>query len=89
MYCNSCGNKISNNAVICTNCGAATDKFGGSSEVSSGVLTMGYVLAFMMPFIGGMVGIYAMARRKPGHGIGMLTLAIFSFFFWIGFIEAM
>ena len=27
MYCKHCGHEINDNAIICTNCGIATDKF--------------------------------------------------------------
>jgi len=81
MFCKECGSEISANAVVCTKCGVPTHK---ATEVSQGILVAGYALAFIMPLIGGIVGIYLMAKGKPEHGIGTLSLALFSFFFWFG-----
>ena len=89
MFCKQCGSEIPDNAVVCVKCGVGTDNFEKKSEVSNGVLTAGYVLAALMPLIGGIIGIYVMVKGKAGHGIGMLVLALFMFFFWIGFMEAL
>ena len=91
MFCKQCGNEIPDNAVVCTKCGVPTDNFEKkkeAGEISQGIIVAGYILAFLIPLIGGIIGIYAMVKDKPGHGIGMLVLALFSFFFWIGFFEA-
>lgn len=83
MFCKECGSEISGNAVLCTKCGVLTNK---ATEISQGLLIAGYALAFLMPLIGGIAGVYVMVKGKPEHGIGMLALALFSFFFWLGAI---
>lgn len=86
MYCSSCSKELSDKAISCPECGAPTENYG--SEVSQGVIVAGYILAFIIPFIGGIVGIYSMFKSKPGHGIGILALSLFSFFFWLGVMGA-
>ncbi|MEI8172496.1 MAG: zinc ribbon domain-containing protein [Deltaproteobacteria bacterium] len=88
MFCKNCGNEIPDKAVICVICGVGNDNFEKKKEgeLSQGILFAGYVLALVMPFIGGNIGIYAMVKGKLGHGIVMLVLAFFSFLFWIGVV---
>ena len=86
MFCMQCGNEIPDNAVICVKCGVATRNFNAKSgsEMGSGIIVAGYVFSILMPFIGGIIGIYALTKGKPGHGIGMLILSVIGFFFWAG-----
>ena len=86
QYCTGCGKQIHPDAATCPACGVPTNKAG---EVSQGTIVAGYVLAFLMPLIGGIIGIYTAVKGKSGHGIGMLVLALFSFFFWLGALGGM
>jgi|GEM_PF-2011601 len=93
LFCKNCGSQIPYNAVVCVNCGVGTDNykadnFKKTSEVSTGTLTAGYFFSFFMPFIGGIFGIYVMTKGKVVHGIVMLALALFMFYFWLAFMEA-
>lgn len=84
MFCTRCGNEVPNDAVVCTKCGVATENFAKGGSVSQGVIVSGYVLAFLVPLIGGIVGLYLLLKNEAGHGIGILVLAVCSFFFWMG-----
>jgi len=92
MYCASCGKELAEEAISCPSCGAPTknhnNKVNQVSEVSQGIIVTGYILAFVIPFIGGIVGIYSMFKNKPGHGIGILVLSFFFSFFWFGVMGA-
>lgn len=70
MFCSKCGKEISDNAMICTNCGCATENFQQKetqhdfySDVSS-VKTLGFIsiaAAFLIPLVAlvcGGLGIY-------------------------------
>lgn len=34
------------------------------------MLVIGWVCAFLLPLIGFIVGIFPMAKNRPGHGVG-------------------
>ena len=89
MYCHNCGNEVDNNAIVCVKCGVGLgnlEKVVVKGEgVSEGMLVAGYALAFIMPIIGAVIGVYSMSKGRPGHGVGMLVVALMSFFFWFGF----
>jgi hypothetical protein len=91
VFCKQCGSEVSDNAVVCTKCGMPTDNFDRKeepAEISAGIVGVGYILAFAMPLIGGIIGIYVMAKGKPWHGIGILMLMVLSFYFWLGYFGA-
>lgn len=89
MFCKKCGNKIADDAIVCTKCGVPTgiifNEKKETEEVGQIIIIVGYILAFLMPIVGGIVGIYMMAKRRPGHGIAMLVLAVMSSVFWFDF----
>lgn len=51
-------------------------------ESISGSAIVGYVLAFVMPFIGFLVGL-ALIARKDRHGVGVVLLSIIVFLLFI------
>jgi hypothetical protein len=95
MFCKQCGKEIMEQAVVCVHCGAATDKLKANrpeeeeGAVTKNTLVLGYLLAAFMPLLGGIAGIYVMAKGKAVHGLGMMALAFFAFFFWMGFFAAL
>jgi hypothetical protein len=91
MFCKECGTELSDNAVVCVKCGAATDNFNKTKtgDVSNAFIIWAYIIAVIFPLGGIAMGVYALVKRKTGHGIGILVLAMFFIFFWIGFTEAM
>ena len=88
MFCSTCGNAVHENAVICPKCGCPLKETPKAPEVSSGVITAGYVCAVLLPLVGFIIGIVLLAKGKAGHGIGAIVLSIFCFFFWIGVMSA-
>lgn len=90
VFCVSCGAVINCAAVMCPKCGVPTkNRVGGDAELGQGTLVAGYLLSVFFPLFGGIMGIYAMAKGKVGHGLAMLVLSFFCFFFWMGFLEAL
>ena len=92
MFCKSCGEELLAEAVICPKCGSPTENFTkekSSGEVSVTLIVFGYILAALMPLIGGIIGIYTMVKGKPGNGVGIMVVALIMFFFWAGFWGSM
>ena len=87
MFCKTCGKEINDKAAVCVGCGVAVS--GGSVGETGTAVTAGYILAVMMPLIGGIVGLYLLCTGKAGHGIGIMVLALMSAFFWFGFFSAL
>lgn len=52
-------------------------------QASNGIVIAGYVLAFLIPFVGFVISIVLMAKRRIGHGIGVLVVCIVAFIFWL------
>jgi hypothetical protein len=76
------------NAVVCVKCGVATDIFREKAPaVGDGVLAAGYVFAFLMPLIGGIIGLYTLIKERPGHGIAIMALSLTAFVFWAAVIS--
>src|ERR1700693_1875416 len=47
--------------------------------VSAGNIAAGYILAIIAPFIGFFVGIYLLAKKRPGHGVACMAISILVF----------
>jgi Protein of unknown function (DUF2510) len=62
--------------------GAPTPTEADEDEGISGTAVAGYVLAFLIPFIGFLVGLALIARRDK-HGIGVVLLSTLVFFAYI------
>lgn len=73
MYCKQCGNEIPKNAVICIKCGVPIDTF------KKWILILGYIFSFILPPIGLILGIYAIVRKRIGHGIVIILISLFFF----------
>ena len=59
-----------------------------ASGNNGGLIAWGYVCAFLLPFVGGILGIVALAKGEVGNGIGIILLSLFFFFFWLAFWPA-
>lgn len=67
MFCSKCGKEISDDAVICPNCGVPTNNYNGastklksSSDDSGNVNTMSIValvMSFIIPLVGFIMGL--------------------------------
>lgn len=87
MFCKACGESVLDTAIICPKCGSAT---GGVSPVDSKALvTWGWVGAFLLPFVGIILGVVNIVKGKVGHGIGQIVVSLFMWGFWAGFINAL
>lgn len=42
----------------------------------SGVVACGYIFSFLLPLAGFFLGVYLMAKKKPGHGTACMALSI-------------
>jgi len=86
MFCQFCGNEVVATAVVCTKCGSPIKggKVTGGEQASTGLITAGYVLGFLMPLIGFIIGIVMLVRGTTNHGVGAMVVSLCSFFFWIG-----
>jgi hypothetical protein len=89
-FCSSCGEALkSADAVVCTNCGAGTGNLTQTKNKpwESGTITGLYILAFIMPLVGGIAGIVALfndANRQ--HGVGLIVASFVFWIFWTFFL---
>ena len=49
---------------------------------TSGVVTWGWITAFLLPGIGFVLGIIAAAKSEVGNGIGIMVVSVLSFIVW-------
>jgi DNA-directed RNA polymerase subunit RPC12/RpoP len=60
-----------------------------SLNSNSGLVTGGWITAFLFPFVGVIIGIMLLVKgNRIGHAIGILCTSLFMFMFWIGFWPA-
>lgn len=86
MYCKNCGNQLAEEAIVCPDCGVATDnfyKFRGKNtnqvDEPSGLLN---VIAFFFPLFG--ILIYAVYENtQPKRAKSVIKSALFGFVFAI------
>ncbi len=98
MFCKHCGNEIDNNAIICTNCGAATDNINKTSPAAAQKNTMaliGFILSFFMPLVGLILSIIGYQNvKKPeyagdGKSFAVAGMAISAVYLGIGLIAGL
>ena len=80
LYCRVCAKEIHESAATCPHCGAV-HQAGSSGEVSSTIIIIGYIMAVLFPFAGGVIGIYTLAKGKTAHGIGIIAASFLFFIF--------
>lgn len=98
MYCNHCGKKIPNDAVVCTKCGRQVkplnkQKSEEKKPVNPWKTTEINLLCFgsiLMPLLGYGAGIYGIIKNdgKKGQGWLLVALAVISTIFWIALLGA-
>ena len=83
MFCKNCGKDIDDNAVVCPNCGVATDNMAKSTPVPTQKNTIALV-GFIFSFFGGLIGLICsimglVNSKKPeyaGDGKGLAIAGI-------------
>lgn len=82
MYCKNCGSQISDNAVMCPNCGVPTDNMyttGYVQKSETNVLALvGFILSFFVTIAGLVCSIigYKRAGEFNGNGKGLALAGI-------------
>lgn len=82
MYCEKCGKKIDDNAMICPECGCATSNFrsnrniGTVGEEKSTLATLSIVFAVIMPIVGLVLGIIGVCKYQNEEYKERCNLAI-------------
>ncbi|MDE5943150.1 MAG: hypothetical protein K2H30_02965 [Clostridia bacterium] len=58
-YCKNCGRELSDEAILCTGCGCATDEFNANQAVSqqNGEISTMALLGFIFSFLSSLVGL--------------------------------
>ena len=56
MYCKHCGHEVNEKAIICPNCGIATDNYKAVSKPTEQPKTNGFAIAGMICAIFGVIG---------------------------------
>ena len=75
MFCKNCGKEVSDNAVICPNCGVATDNYMKTNAQPAQKNTMaivGFILSFFVTIAGLIISIiaYKNAKKPEYNGDG-------------------
>ncbi len=76
VFCRGCGKEIHDSAPACPHCGAG-QKSENSWKISTALLVAGYVCSLFFVPAGIGIGIYALVKKRKGHGIAILTLSLF------------
>jgi hypothetical protein len=77
----ACGKEIVATAVICPHCGTPV-KDQAAAGLSSGLRTAGWVCAFLLPFVGIIIGIIALTKKDVGSGIAMIVVSLVMMGVW-------
>ena len=75
MFCKFCGKEINDNAVICPNCGVATDNYNNAAtapEQKNTMALIGFILSFFVAIAGLIISIiaYKNAKKPEYNGDG-------------------
>ena len=78
MYCKNCGHEVNDYAVICPNCGVATDNYMQAAKSNSApaqkntMALVGFILSFFMALPGLIISIiaYKNAKKPEFNGDG-------------------
>ena len=78
MFCKNCGKEIDNKAVVCPNCGVATDAFTERHEEQNILAIVGFILSFFIAIAGLICSIigYKNAPQFGGKGKGLALAGI-------------
>ena len=86
MFCRACATEMHESALACPKCGATVNA--PAAELSSSMRTWGWILAFVFPLGGIIIGIVALTRRAVGTGIAMIIVSLLMLSFWSAFWPA-
>lgn len=82
IMCSNCGAMIPQGSLACARCGTPLNK-----NDYKFALVIGYILSFIAPIIGIIIGIYLFTRNDNQdvhkHGIIMIVIAAVVIIFWI------
>ena len=75
MFCKYCGKEVNENAVICPNCGVATDNYNKATvapEQKNTMALIGFILSFFVAIAGLVISIiaYKNAKKPEYNGDG-------------------
>jgi len=56
---------------------------------TQGLVIAGWVLAFLIPFIGFIIGIILTAKNRTGHGVGIMVVSLIFSLFIVALIASM
>lgn len=87
MYCRNCGKEINDNADVCLNCGAATNKTTANqsnTQQTNVFALIGFILSFIIPVAGLVLSIIgknkAASYNDNGKGLSLAGIIISSVF---------
>lgn len=72
MFCTNCGKEISDQAVVCINCGVATKNAAVQTDDKP---ILGFILSFLFPIVGLIISIFEYKKTKEYGGDGSLAKA--------------
>lgn len=96
MFCTKCGKELFDEAIVCPNCGVATENakkaLGVSQETQkaqrNGMAIAGFVCSFFVPLLGWIFGGVGLARANKrggkGKGFSISAIVIASVMFVLG-----
>ena len=91
MFCKKCGAEVDDAAVVCPQCGVATDNYAQPTKrkgEGNGMAIAGFICSFFIPLLGWIFGGIGLSRAKQrngkGKGFSIAAIAIASGMFVIG-----
>ncbi len=80
MFCKNCGSQIDDNAVVCPNCGVATNNYNAApvEKQSNTIAIVGFILSFFIAIAGLVCSIigYKKSKELNGNGKGFALAGI-------------
>ncbi|MDR1679957.1 MAG: TM2 domain-containing protein [Prevotellaceae bacterium] len=73
MYCNNCGNEVSENAAVCLKCGASVKSDANAAINDSEAKD--WLTTLLLCFFLGYLGIHSFYTKKTGVGVAQLLTA--------------
>ena len=76
MFCSQCGNALSEQAVACPQCGAATAHFPLAQHQAASKDRTSYILLGVLPGIIGFPGVHNLYAGHTGKGLVQLLVSV-------------
>ncbi|MDE7084798.1 MAG: zinc ribbon domain-containing protein [Clostridia bacterium] len=90
MFCKNCGREISDNAVVCPNCGVQVKAMSNSSNGENTIAIVGFVFSFLIALVGLICSIMgykkAVNEGAPYKGLALAGIIISIISMVFGFI---